>query len=56
MLFRRKVNLDCGNDRLIDFKVFELTGDGVIPAVYWVDNKNRTVFVVSGMEAFILKT
>ena len=56
MQFRRKVNLDCGNDRLIDFKVFELTGDGVIPAVYWVDNKNRTVFVVSGMEAFILKT
>jgi len=55
MKFRRKVKLDCGNERLIDFKVFELTGEGVIPAVYWVDEMNRTVFVISGMEAYVLK-
>ena len=55
MKFRRKVTLDCGNERLIDFKVFELTGDGVIPTVYWVDHMNRTVFVISGMEAYVLK-
>lgn len=53
--FRRKVSLDCGNDHLIAFKVFELTGDGVIPTVYWVDNMNRTVFVISGMEAYVLE-
>jgi hypothetical protein len=53
--FRRKVTLDCGNNRKIDFKVFELTGDGVLPTVYWVDNMNRTIFVVSGMEAYVLK-
>lgn len=52
--FRRKVKINCGNQRLIDFKVFELTGDGVIPTVYWVDNLDRTVFVISGMEAFVL--
>ena len=52
--FRRKVALDCGNDRKIDFKIFELTGDGVLPTVYWVDNMNRTLFVISGMEAYIL--
>jgi hypothetical protein len=53
--FRRKVTLDCGNNRKIDFKVFELTGDGVLPTVYWVDNMNRTIFVISGMEAYVLK-
>lgn len=55
MRFRRTVSLDCGKDRVIGFKVFELTGDGVIPTVYWVDNLNRTVFVISGMEAWVLE-
>jgi len=54
MRFRRTVKIDCGNDRRIDFKVFELTGDGVLPTVYWVDHLNRTVFVICGMEAFVL--
>ncbi len=53
--FRRKTALSCGNDRVVDFKVFELTGDGVLPTVYWVDNMNRTLFVISGMEAYVLK-
>ncbi len=51
----KNVKIDCGKDLLIDFKVFELSGDGVLPTVYWVDNKNRTLFVISGMEAFVLK-
>lgn len=54
LTFRKKVKLDCGDQQLIDFKVFELTGDGVIPTVYWVDNMNRTVFIISGMEAYVL--
>jgi hypothetical protein len=52
--FRKKIPLDCGDGRLIDFRVFELTGDGIIPTVYWVDNMHRTVFVVSGMEACVV--
>lgn len=52
---KKRVPLDCGEGHMIDFHVFELTGDGVIPTVYWVDNLNRTVFVISGMEAFVLK-
>lgn len=52
---RRKVTIDCGSERLLDFKVYELTGDGIIPTVYWVDPMNRTVFVVSGMEAYLLE-
>jgi len=55
LVFRKKVPLDCGNNRPVEFKVFELTGQGVIPTVYWVDQWNRTVFVVSGMEAFVLE-
>jgi hypothetical protein len=51
--FRRKVRIDCGNQQMVDFKIFELTGNGVIPTVYWVDNLNRTVFIISGMEAFV---
>lgn len=53
--YRKTVLLDCGKGQTLDFKVFELTGDGILPTVYWVDNLNRTVFVISGMEAFILK-
>lgn len=52
--YRKIVSLDCGNNRLIDFKVFELTGDGIIPTVYWVDNMNRCIFVISGMETYVL--
>lgn len=52
--FRKRVNLDCGIGQSIEFKVFALTGDGVIPTVYWVDNTNRTLFVISGMEAYVL--
>jgi len=52
--YRRKVTIDCGSNRLLDFKIYELTGDGIIPTVYWVDPMNRTVFVISGMEAYVL--
>jgi len=51
---KNKVTLDCGEDHLIDFRIFEQTGEGIIPTVYWVDQWNRTVFVISGMEAFVL--
>ncbi len=53
--YKNTIAIDCGDSRLINFKVFELTGDGIIPTVYWVDIWNRTVFVVSGMEAFVLE-
>ena len=52
--FSKIVRLDCGIGQPIEFKVFELTGDGVIPTVYWVDNMNHTLFVISGMEAYVL--
>ncbi len=33
---------------------FEHLGEGVIPTVYWVDEIGRVIFVVSGVEVFVL--
>ena len=38
----------------ITFRVYDLVGDGIIPTVYWVDQHNRVVFIISGMEAWLL--
>jgi len=35
---------------------YEHLGEGVIPTVYWVDGKGRTLFVVTGVETFVLKS
>ncbi len=51
--FRKSKTIDCGQ-RKIDFKVFDVLGDGIIPTVYWVDKLNRVVFLVTGTEAFVL--
>ncbi len=52
--FRKQQAIDCG-DRILDFKVFDVLGDGIIPTVYWVDNRHRVVFIVTGTEAFVLE-
>ena len=51
--FVRNVPLDC-NGTLRTFMIFLQTGDGIIPTVFWVDDLFRTVFVITGMEAFVL--
>jgi len=56
LVFRKKVSLDCGNNRPVEFQIFELTGQCVIPTVYWVDQWNRAVFVISGMEGYVLES
>ena len=33
---------------------YEQTGDGIIPIVYWVDDLGRLLFVVSGLEAYVI--
>ncbi len=35
---------------------YEHLGEGVIPTVYWVDERGRTLFVVTGVEAFVLRS
>ena len=40
--------------QIVEFSVFDVLGDGIIPTVYWVDNYNRVIFIVSGVEAYVL--
>jgi hypothetical protein len=51
--FRKKQLIDCGS-RNLEFSVFDVLGDGIIPTVYWVDNFNRVVFIITGVEAYVL--
>lgn len=51
--FRKKQQIDCGS-RTLEFNVFDVLGDGIIPTVYWVDNFNRVIFIVTGVEAYVL--
>jgi hypothetical protein len=37
-----------------NFRVYDVLGDGLIPTVYWVDELDRVVFIINGMEAFVL--
>lgn len=50
---RREKLLPYG-DKQLKFKIYDLTGDGVVPTVYWVDEYNRVVFIVTGQESFML--
>jgi hypothetical protein len=43
-----------GSGDKIRFKVYDVTGTGVIPTVYWIDEFGRTVFVITGAEAYVL--
>jgi hypothetical protein len=51
--FRKKQLIDCGTAK-VDFSVFDVLGDGIIPTVYWLDNFNRVIFIISGVEAYVL--
>jgi len=51
--FRKKQQIDCGTSN-VEFSVFEVLGDGIIPTVYWVDNFCRVIFIISGVEAYVL--
>jgi len=51
--FRKKQQIDCGTTK-VEFSVFDVLGDGIIPTVYWVDNFNRVVFIITGVEAYVL--
>lgn len=54
--FRKNQTLRVGDGATsqVNFQIFDLQGDGVIPTVYWVDEGGRVVFVVTGAEAYLL--
>jgi hypothetical protein len=51
--FRKKQKIDCGQE-ILEFSIFDVLGDGIIPTVYWTDNLNRVVFIITGVEAYVL--
>jgi hypothetical protein len=55
MRFDRKQEVMTGLGGSVTFGVYDHTGAGTIPTVYWVDDMNRVVFIISGMEAWILQ-
>ncbi|WP_352423249.1 hypothetical protein [Proteiniphilum sp.] len=54
--FRKNISLSDGKggNRKINFNVYDVTGVGVIPTVYWVDEFGRTVFIITGTEGYLL--
>jgi hypothetical protein len=51
--FRKKQMVDCGRGP-VEFTVIDVLGDGIIPTVYWIDDTNRLVFIVSGVEVYLI--
>jgi hypothetical protein len=39
-----------------EMRCYIQTGQGILPAAYWVDRNNRCLFFVSGIEAYILRS
>lgn len=54
--FKKYRQLDTGESGVIQFKAYEHIGQGIIPTVYWIDDKNRVVFIISGMEGYVLNS
>ena len=50
---RKYQEIETGSGK-VKFKVYDVLGDGVIPTVYWVDELDRVVLIINGMEAFVL--
>ena len=42
------------NGQKVKLHAYDHLGRGVVPWIYWVDERGRLVFVVSGIEAYIL--
>ncbi|MEW6358606.1 MAG: hypothetical protein AB1696_19885 [Planctomycetota bacterium] len=42
--------------RAVRLHAYDHLGEGIVPEVYWVDNQGRLLFMVAGLEAYILDT
>ncbi len=50
---RKRQLIDTGRG-IVEFTVVEVSGDGVIPTVYWIDDNYRVTFIISGVEAYVI--
>lgn len=53
--YREKIDITLGG-RTTKLHRFDHLGEGIVPWVYWVDDRGRLLFAVSGLEAYILET
>ena len=53
LAYRETTDLALGG-QTIRVTAYEQTGRGVLPWVYWVDEAGRLLFVVAGLEAYVL--
>lgn len=55
LAFRKSTDVTLGG-RHVTLHAFEQLGDGIVPWIYWADNDGRLLFVVAGLEVYILDT
>jgi len=55
--YRKTVDLIVGGNPTQELRLhgYDHLGEGIIPWIYWVDDKGRLLFVVSGIEGYISK-
>jgi len=52
--YRKSVKVLIGKTEL-ELQTYEMKGRGILPTVFWMDERGLLLFVVSGMEAYCLK-
>jgi hypothetical protein len=52
---QKKLPIDYSCGCIKNFKACELTGNGIIPTVNRVYDFGRVVFIISGIEAYVLE-
>lgn len=52
--WRKSINVAVGEADLA-LRAYEMKGAGILPTVFWTDERGLLLFVVSGMEAYCLK-
>jgi len=53
LAFRKSVVVTL-RGRHVTLHAFEHVGEGIVPWIYWVDDQGRLLFVVSGLEVYVL--
>lgn len=53
--YRRKTDVTIAGQEM-RLHGFDHLGRGIVPRVYWVDDRGQLLFVVSGLEAYLLET
>jgi len=54
--FHKTVDIEFGDPGTVRLNAYDHLGEGIVPSVYWVDGEGRLLFVVAGIEAYILQS